>query len=112
MAKKRKRKSSVPASVPLAPAQLPGSMVVINPFGETDSRRIVRQRVLKSSFKLSDGTTLRVWPIIGDVRRAIGQFNDKGQPLYLLTVGHRIETEAPRKLLKKMSKKKKKVIRK
>jgi len=74
--------------------------MVINPFGPTQQRQIKKSKVAASTFILDDGTKLLVRPLVADVRRAVGQFNEKGQPLYFLTFGQKIETQAPKKLQK------------
>jgi hypothetical protein len=76
----------------------------IDPFGPTQHRVVTRQKVASSSFTLSDGTRIKVKPKIGDVRRALNQFNTKGQPLYFMTLGYDLETIAPQGLLKKAKK--------
>lgn len=54
-----------------------------------------------SEYRLSDGSVLSVKPLVADVRRVKGKFNDHGDPLYLVTGGMVIRTKAPRKLRRK-----------
>jgi hypothetical protein len=102
LARKIKRKSSAKPSAPAA--TLP---IVVNPFGPTKQRDIVKSRVIASQFKLSDGTKIVVTPMVSDVRRAVDQYNQEGQPLYFLTMGYKIKTFAPKSLLKKTPRRKK-----
>ena len=95
MAKKQK------AGLPQQPmGTQPMRTATINPFGPTQPRRITRTRVQDSEFILEDGTKIVVRPVIGDVRRAVDQYNESGEPLYFLTIGQTLTTKAPRSLLK------------
>jgi hypothetical protein len=102
LARKIKRKTSAKPSA--STAALP---VVINPFGPTKQRDIIKSRVIASQFTLSDGTKIVITPMVSDVRRAVDQYNQEGQPLYFLTMGYQIKTSAPKSLLKKTPRKKK-----
>jgi len=101
MAKKAKQKSATAAPPPSPPI----GAVVINRFGPTQGRRIVKAKILESEIGLSDGTKLIVKPIVSDVRRALKQYNEHGQPLYFLALGYLITTIAPKHLLKRVPKK-------
>jgi hypothetical protein len=101
---KKLTKAAAPPPAPLA--QPSGASV--NPFGPTEQRKITRSHVAESVFTLSDGTKLRVKPVIGDVRRAVDQYNVDGNPLYFLSLGMTIVTDAPKSLLRPTSKKEKK----
>jgi hypothetical protein len=95
----KKRKGEAPRiAQPILP---PGT---INPLGETRLRKIVKSKVVESIFTLSDGTKLLLKPLIGDVRRAVGQFNANGQPLYFLSVANTIEARPPKSLMQKKPK--------
>lgn len=72
--------------------------VVVNPFGETEHRKIVRYQVQESIFTLDDGTKLVVRPLVSDIRRAVGQYDSNGQPIYFLTLGQNVRADAPKKL--------------
>ena len=103
MARKTRRKAPTKV-VGAAPAAVP---LVVNPFGPTKQREIVRSKVAASQFTLSDRTKIVITPMVSDVRRAVDQYNQEGQPLYFLTMGYQIKTTAPKSLLKKMPRKKK-----
>ncbi len=94
MAKRVKKTAAAPPPGPLAPP----SGVTLNVFGPTEQRKIVRSHVAESVFTLSDGTKLRVKPIMGDVRRAVDQYNADGNPVYFLSLGMTIVTDAPKGL--------------
>ena len=96
----KKRKAKVPRIA--RPMLLPPG--TINPLGETQPRKIVKSKIVESIFTLSDGTKLLLKPLIADVRRAVGQFNASGQPLYFLTVANSLETRPPKSLMQKKPK--------
>lgn len=98
---KRLQRTAAPPSGPLTQP----SNVSVNFFGPTDQRKITRSKITESVFTLSDGTKLRVKPLVGDVRRALDQYNAEGQPLYFLSLGLTVATDAPKSLLKPHSKK-------
>jgi hypothetical protein len=97
MARKLKRTAASASAPPLAQ---PSGAATVNLFGPTDQRKITRKMIAESVFTLSDGTKLRVKPLIGDVRRALDQYNAEGQPLYFLSLGLTISTDAPKSLLR------------
>ena len=82
------------------PASPPTGNLVIDPFGPMQQRRITQSRIASSVFTLDDGTKIVVKPMVGDIRRAIDQYNLEGQPLYFLSLGSTITTLAPKRLLK------------
>jgi hypothetical protein len=91
----------------------PGTPLVVNPFGPTKQRVVAKSKIVSSEFTLDDGTKLLVTPIVADVRRAVDQFNQNGDPLYFLTMGQTVKTVAPHHLRRKpvvakLAKKKKK----
>jgi hypothetical protein len=102
MAKKaaKKRRVSSPSAQPILQPEH------INPLGETQPRKIVRSRVRESEFTLNDGTKLVLKPLIGDVRRAVGQYNALGQPLYFLSIGNSLQSKPPKSLMRKIPKEK------
>jgi len=95
MARKAKRRPK-----PQTAGEPSPTPIEINPFGPTQTRKIVRTRIANSIFTLDDGTKLLVQPRVSDIRRALKQYNERGQPLYFLTVGNVIVTEAPKKLMR------------
>jgi hypothetical protein len=102
MAKKaaKKRKTGT-VSVSAQPMIQPEA---INPLGETQLRRVVKSKIQESEFTLNDGTKLILKPLIGDVRRAVGQYNALGQPLYFLSIGSTLESRPPKSLMRKAPK--------
>jgi hypothetical protein len=74
--------------------------LAINPFGPTEPRKITRTKIQESEFLLEDGTKLLVRPLLADVRRAVDQYNEVGEPLYFLTMGNTLTTKPPKSLLK------------
>ena len=53
-----------------------------------------------SIYKFSDGTTLRTRPIIIEIERQHGKFDDNGNPIYQITGGTVHKLTAPSKLRK------------
>lgn len=105
MAKKKKPKARKAPKASEVPT--PVEPMVINRLGPTRGREIKKAKVVPSTFTLDDNTQILVTPRIGDVRRAIGQYNHDGEPLYFLAIGYSIQTKAPKKLLRKIKKTKK-----
>jgi hypothetical protein len=93
---KKAAKVGQPKSVVVQPIR----PLAINPFGPTEPRKITRSKVQDSEFILEDGTKIVVRPLLGDVRRAVDQYNENGEPLYFLTMGNTLATKAPKSLLK------------
>ena len=54
-----------------------------------------------STYQLSDGTKMRIRPIVIEVVRLPNKFDDKGNPAYTITSGMIHSLESPRKLKKK-----------
>jgi hypothetical protein len=103
MAKKAsKRRASSRSEAPPAVMQVER----INPFGDTQPRKVIKSVVRESEFTLNDGTKLILKPLIGDVRRAVGQYNAAGQPVYFLTIGNALQSKPPKTLMQKIPKKK------
>jgi hypothetical protein len=94
------------AKVPAPPvtSAAPHQPLAVDPFGPTEQRKITHAKIAESVFTLSDGTKLVIKPVVGDVRRATGQFNENGEPLYFLALGQMLTTKAPEKLLRKTPK--------
>src|SRR5262245_2314088 len=95
----KKRRTAAPKAAKLEP-EAGIAALAINPFGETQQRKIKRSKIVDSKITLTDGTQLIIRPIVSDIRRAVKQYNVDGQPLYFLTLGYSITTKAPRKLLR------------
>ena len=51
-----------------------------------------------SIYKLSDGTTVRVRPIMVEIMRQRNKFDDKGNPFYTIKGGMIQELKSPNKL--------------
>lgn len=92
---KRAQKGAAPLPV------VPTASLVINPFGPTKQRVVAKSKIVSSEFILDDGTKLVVTPIVADVRRAVDQFNQNGDPLYFLTMGQTVVTVSPPNLRRK-----------
>jgi hypothetical protein len=105
----------------------PSPQAAIVPFspdltGPSEFCSITSRKETDAEYKLDDGTTLRVRPVIIDVRRLTGQWQPDGDPVYVTKIGFAISTQAPaalrrgaakalrlrRRKVKKTKKKKKK----
>jgi hypothetical protein len=95
MARKVTRRAAAKPSAALLTA---APALVVNPFGETQQRKISKSKIADSVFTLDDGTKLIARPIVSDIRRAVNQYNQAGEPLYFLTLGFQIVTKAPKRL--------------
>ena len=97
-----------------APLASLGGPPGINMAGPMQVRTIKKSKIVESEFTLDDKTVLRIKPILVDVKRAINQYNQFGDPLYLIQLVNTVDTKAPKTLKKlptKQSKRKSKVKR-
>ena len=62
---------------------------------------ILKSREEWSEFELSDGTKIRMRPVVTGVRRYKGQFNEDGDPVYQVKSALVFDTQAPANLRKK-----------
>ena len=99
MAKKTKSKVISAAPAPIIPP------LTIDLTGPTQDRKVKKSKAEPSVFVLDDGTKLIIKSAVVDVKRAVKQFNQQGQPLYFVTVAHAISTDAPKSLLRPKAKK-------
>jgi hypothetical protein len=95
VAKKSKAKAAAQGAV------LPVMPPPIDWAGPLRERKVVKSTTKTSVYVLDDGTELKVKHVVLDVKRAIGQYNQHGQPLYFVTIANSITTDAPQKLLQK-----------
>jgi hypothetical protein len=91
VAKKTKPKIKLP--VPVMPTPVDWA-------GPVQTRNIVKSKTAESRFVLDDGTELTVKVALVDVKRALKQYNQYGQPLYFCSIVNTVDTKAPSKLLK------------
>ena len=66
---------------------------------------IVSVKELWSECRLKDGTILRIRPVVAEVRRAQNQFNELGQPIYLVKTAMITSAKSPKRLYKKLTRK-------
>lgn len=92
MAKAKKAKSKAKGYPSAGFVPLPGKRIPIS---------IKKQDDRWSEFKLADGTTVKLRPLVIDVHRVQGQFAPDGQPVYEIKGGSLLEISAPPKLRKK-----------
>lgn len=66
--------------------------------GPSEYVPITHHGAQESEFKLDDGTTLRIRPVLIEARRLTGQWAPDGDPVYVTKVGFAISTQAPSNL--------------
>lgn len=71
-----------------------------DPKGRMEPRDIVSSKEGWSEFTLADGSVIRGKVVILDVKRAVGQFNTEGDPVYLLQMTMVNRVQAPDHLRK------------
>ena len=96
MAKSRRRTSMQPAAPIMPPAPLG-----YNPAGQMEARDIVGIKEGWSEYTLSDKSVIRVKAVVLDVKKAVGQFNSDGNPVYAMQFAVINELTAPENLKKK-----------
>jgi hypothetical protein len=109
MVKKTRRRSRAriaaanqqqPVAAPLAPAT-PQAALGYDPKGQMQQRRVVSAKEAWSEYTLDDGTIIKSRNALVDVKRAVGQFDLAGQPLYVVQGAFVLNVAAPKKLMKK-----------
>jgi hypothetical protein len=99
VAKKRKTKA--------AKGVMPGALEI--DFSAPAEMRVAKKtKEMVSSYTLDDGSVIHVRPSLVDVRRSTTQYNEQGQPIYLVKFGLAITTTVPKRLYKGARKTKKK----
>ena len=91
MAKKRQQKHK----------QLPFPGQLTFQLGPTEPIDIRSVDEAWCDYRLTDGTVLSVKPMVADIQRVKGKYNEQGDPLYLVTGALVIRTKSPARLKKK-----------
>lgn len=87
-----------PSPSPMAP---PMTMVLgYDPKGKMEPRDIVSSKDGWSEYILDDGSTIRAKGAILEVKRAVGQFNSDGDPIYVMQLTIVTQLRAPDELKK------------
>ncbi len=94
VAKAKKKRSRLPAAsdAPTGDA--------IN-LGRSVDLTVTKFNVEAAEIKLSDGASLKIRPIIMEVKRSRDRYNGLGEPIYQIKTALLIETKVPKKFLKK-----------
>jgi hypothetical protein len=105
MAKNKHERRSPPQpdipSLPLPPVP-PGLVPAnYNPQGVAEQRNVVASKDGWSEFTLDDGSVLRLKAALLDAKRAVGQYSEDGNPLYILQFAVINQLVAPPDLRKK-----------
>jgi hypothetical protein len=106
VAKAKKRKVAKAAAPPIFPVPVPGTgapqlMFGYDPTKPTIPRKIVKTKEGWSEFRLDDGSIIKAKAVILDVKRAVGQFNIEGNPVYVMQMTMVHNLIAPPSLKKK-----------
>jgi hypothetical protein len=106
VAKAKKRKAAKAAAQPIVPVPVLGPVppqlaLGYDPTGPTAQRKIVKAKEGWSEFTLEDGSVIQAKAVILDVKRAIGQFNIDGNPVYIMQMTMVHHLIAPTSLKKK-----------
>jgi hypothetical protein len=72
-----------------------------DPTGRMDNVDIRSTKQGWTEVELVDGTVIRSRPVLLEVKRAVGQFNKEGDPVYLMNFTLMNQVKAPAKLKKK-----------
>ncbi len=104
MAKIKKRRASGPPSS-IARAQLPPGFPAhvslgYDPAGRMEPRDIVSSKEGWSEYTLSDGSVIRAKVVLLEIKRAVGQFNIDGDPIYVMQLTAVNQVVAPEHLRK------------
>ena len=101
--KSKASKSATPTILPAAPLPVgsPQLLFGYDPTKPTVQRKIVKAKEGWSEFRLDDGSVIQAKAVILDVKRAIGQFNVDGNPVYIMQMTMVHNLIAPAKLKKK-----------
>lgn len=67
----------------------------LDPATRLERREITSAKDAWSVFELDDGTTIRVKALLVDVKRAVGQFNLEGVPVYRMEMAFINSVDAP-----------------
>jgi hypothetical protein len=86
-----------PPGVPLPP----GVNLGYDPKGPVDPVDVVSSKEGWSEYTLADGTVIRAKAMLLDARRMVDQFNDQGEPIYVLQLTLINQARVPEKLKKK-----------
>jgi hypothetical protein len=84
----------------------PGSIVVPPPPAIIDLGRTVPVTVKKGSdddvtLSLSDGTKLKMKPVVIGIERSLGKYNAMGEPIYQIQAGFIMQFTVPKSLKRK-----------
>jgi hypothetical protein len=72
------------------------------PMGKSVSVKIVKASADEIVYTLSDGTRLRLKPIVASVDRSLEKYNALGEPLYQINAGMFLQTIVTKKLMRKV----------
>jgi hypothetical protein len=106
VAKKSKVKSralgSAAAPPRILPPNFPLQSFAFDPTGRLEQRHIKGVKEGASEYTLDDGTVLIVKPAVIDVKRASGQWNEQGEPIYVVQAATVVTAKhVPKNLMRK-----------
>jgi hypothetical protein len=101
---KHKRQQPIPTRQPNAVPPQSGTVQVslgYDPKGSMESRDVAGLKDGWSEYTLDDGSVIRVKAVLLDIKRAVDQYSDDGNPLYVLQYAFVNQVKAPDHLKKK-----------
>ena len=94
--RKKRKKRARRASVVLPPAP------ALVDLGRTVPVTVTKGADDDVTLSLSDGTKLKMKPVIIGIERSIGKYNAMGEPIYQIQAGFVIQVTVPKKLKQKV----------
>lgn len=91
----------IPQGPPQAIAPPPSANLGFDPAGKTEPVDVVNAKDGWSEYTLADGTVMRAKAALLDVKRAVGQYDPNGDPVYVLQAAIVTQINAPDELKRK-----------
>lgn len=89
------------AKLPISPPS-PQLVLGYDPNGRKEPRDVVGSKDSYSEYTLDDGCIIRTKAVLLDVKRAVDQFDDQGNPVYIMQLTMITNVRAPENLKKKI----------
>ena len=93
----RRRRRAAQSVLPVIPTPPP-----LIPLGRTVPVTITRGGDQEVTLSLSDGTKVKMKPVILSIERSLSKYNTMGEPIYQMQAGFVMQLTVPRKLKRKV----------